>query len=66
MRIAWMLRELAFEAGRGAVVAIVDWVRGKPAPSSAPGLSHRDVEHQQRQIRSATAHQGKGSNDGNE
>lgn len=43
----------AIEAGANAYSRVRRLIRPKPAP--AAGLSHRDVEQQQAQIRSATA-----------
>jgi hypothetical protein len=56
-----ILKELAREAGRGAVTAIGSalgkLLRRATSPDEAPPqpLSHRDVEHQQEQIRRATS-----------
>jgi len=63
MAIGTILKELAVAGGRAAVDAIAKLIRGKARdewvdvkvtdPPPQP-LSHRDVEHQQAQIRSAT------------
>lgn len=56
-----ILKALAREAGRGAVSAVGSalgkLVRRVTEPDEPPPqpLSHRDVEHQQKQIRSATS-----------
>lgn len=57
MTMLGLLKELALEAGRGAVVKLVELITRKPREDEkARGLSHKDVEHQQAQIRAATAH----------
>ena len=58
-----ILKELARAAGSGAVTAIGRAIGkllrrgGSPAPDDGPSqpLSHRDVQRQQEQIRSATS-----------
>jgi hypothetical protein len=57
MTLLGLVKELALEAGRGAVLKLAELIAGKPREEEkARGLSHKDVEHQQAQIRAATAH----------
>lgn len=67
--IGEMMRQLAAAAARAAVDRVAAYVMGKVRPKRAEpserGLTYRDVQHQQAQIRSATAHKVKGPNDGN-
>jgi hypothetical protein len=57
MAIGSLLKQLAFEAGKGLVTGLIGLVRGKPKPEpEVRGLSHADVEYQQRMIDAATSH----------
>lgn len=60
MTLLTLLKQAAFELGKGAVMGVAkgisELIAGKPSEPTARGLSHQDVERQQAQIRSATAH----------
>lgn len=60
MTLLTLLKQAAFELGKGAVTGIAkgisELIAGKQTEPDARGLSHKDVAHQQAQIKSATAH----------